>query len=263
MKRIGGQTDNQQRQHAMPISKSPKTPLYFLVQRASGAGRWRPFENRGRMELKTLIILLPFAFTIHNIEEVFGMEKWSNSIPSYIHKPVTIKQFGIAVLIFSILGFVISFTKGVYSTEEYYYLIIAGFAGMILINVFIPYLLATIYLRKYSPGIITGLVMNLPVTVLILVSLNQSHILSIKQIVTSTIIGGIIGAFLAYTFLGIGNYFGKNKNNRPHFVSVMAGDVVNSKVCIPIKLHFCLTGKNLAICYYSYNLPLCFMQKTT
>jgi hypothetical protein len=163
------------------------------------------------MELKTLIYLLPFAFTIHNIEEFCGMEKWTKSIPSYIHKPVTTKQFGIAVLIFSISGFVVCFTKGVYSTEEYYFNIIAGFAGMILLNVFMPHLLATIYLKKYSPGIITGLVINLPLTALILVSLNQSYILSIKQIVICTITGGIIGAFLAYTFLEIGKYFDKRK----------------------------------------------------
>jgi hypothetical protein len=47
-------------------------------------------------------------------------------------------------------------------------------------------------------------------TALILVSLNQSHILTIKQIVISTIVGGIIGALLAYTFLEIGKYFDKS-----------------------------------------------------
>jgi hypothetical protein len=36
----------------------------------------------------------------------------------------------------------------------------------------------------------------------------------------------------------------------------MAGDVINIKVCIPLKLHFGLTGKKPAICHYSYNLPL-------
>ena len=35
----------------------------------------------------------------------------------------------------------------------------------------------------------------------------------------------------------------------------MAGDVVNIKVCSPLKLHSGLTGKCHAICHYSYNLP--------
>jgi len=37
----------------------------------------------------------------------------------------------------------------------------------------------------------------------------------------------------------------------------MAGDVVNIKVCSPLKLRSGLTGKCHAICHYSYNLLLC------
>ncbi len=36
----------------------------------------------------------------------------------------------------------------------------------------------------------------------------------------------------------------------------MSGEVLNIKVCSPLKLHSGLTGKYHAICNYSYNLPL-------
>ena len=36
----------------------------------------------------------------------------------------------------------------------------------------------------------------------------------------------------------------------------MAGDVVNIKVCNPLKLRSGLTGNYHVICHYSYNLPL-------
>ncbi|MEZ4906887.1 MAG: HXXEE domain-containing protein [Saprospiraceae bacterium] len=156
------------------------------------------------MELKTLIMLLPLAFTLHNIEEVLGMEKWTKSIPSYIHKPVTTKQFGIAVLLFSILGFIIIYTKSYFHTEKDYYFVITGFAGMIFLNVFLPHLLATIILRKYSPGIITGLFINLPLSILILYKILISQILSIWQLIITIIIGGLMGILLAYIFLKIG-----------------------------------------------------------
>jgi hypothetical protein len=42
----------------------------------------------------------------------------------------------------------------------------------------------------------------------------------------------------------------------------MAGDVVNIKVCNPLKLHSGLTVNYHAICHYSYNLPLCVSLKT-
>jgi hypothetical protein len=41
----------------------------------------------------------------------------------------------------------------------------------------------------------------------------------------------------------------------------MAGEVVNIKVCSPLKLRSGLIGKYHAICHYSYNLPLPPMQK--
>ena len=43
----------------------------------------------------------------------------------------------------------------------------------------------------------------------------------------------------------------------------MAEDVLNIKVCSPLKLQSDLTGKKHAICHYSYNLPLCKMLKDT
>ncbi len=156
------------------------------------------------MDLNTLIIILPFAFALHNFEEVLGMEKWTKSIPSFIHKPVTTRQFGIAVILFTILGFVVTFSKDLYQTEKYYYLMITGFSGMLLLNVFFPHLLAVIYLRKYAPGIITGLLINLPLTITILLLIKDSKILSQEQILFSVIVGGIIGIFLAFVFLKVG-----------------------------------------------------------
>lgn len=41
----------------------------------------------------------------------------------------------------------------------------------------------------------------------------------------------------------------------------MAGKVLNIKVCIPLKLRSGLTVNYHAICHYSYNLPLCVIEK--
>ncbi|HEY6141853.1 MAG TPA: HXXEE domain-containing protein [Flavobacterium sp.] len=156
--------------------------------------------------LDLLILILPFAFTLHNIEEVFGMEKWTKSIPSFIHSPVTTRQFAIAVSLFTLLGFVIILPKNYYQTEMQYLLIVTGFSGMLFLNVFIPHLIATIYLKKYAPGVITGLLINLPVTIAILWTVYRTQKLTIVEISLSVIIGGIIGVILAFLFLKIGNY---------------------------------------------------------
>jgi len=43
----------------------------------------------------------------------------------------------------------------------------------------------------------------------------------------------------------------------------MAGNVLNFKVCSPLKLRSDLTGNYYAICHYSYNLPLCTSRKNS
>lgn len=163
------------------------------------------------LTLNTLISLLPFAFALHNFEEVLGMEKWTKSIPTFIHKPVTTRQFGIAVALFTILGFIITFSKGLYLSEKYYFTFITGFTGMLFLNVFFPHVLATIYLRKYAPGIITEIFINLPLTMAILLLVNDSKILSQGRIVLLVITGGLIGIILAFIFLKIGKYGDRKK----------------------------------------------------
>lgn len=161
------------------------------------------------MELDTLIRLLPFAFMLHNFEEVLGMEKWTKSIPPYIHKPVTTLQFLIAITLFSALGFAVVFSENIYPSQITYSLVIAGFAGMLFLNVFIPHLFATIYLKKYAPGLFSALILNLPLTALILLKIHQFGILSPTQLILAVLGGGIVGVGLAYVFLEIGKHFAR------------------------------------------------------
>ncbi|MDW7694580.1 HXXEE domain-containing protein [Flammeovirgaceae bacterium SG7u.111] len=157
------------------------------------------------MNLHTLVALLPFAFALHNLEEVFGMEKWTKSIPPSFHKPVITKQFAIAVSLFTLLGFISVYADGLYPSESLYYWVIAGFAGMILLNVFFPHLIATIYLKKYAPGVITGILINLPLALFILLELEKENLLTQSQLIVAIVSGGLVGVILAFVFLKIGN----------------------------------------------------------
>lgn len=154
--------------------------------------------------LDILISILPFAFAIHNLEEVISMEKWTKSIPSRIHPIVTTGQFSIAVGLFTVLGFIITLSGNYYPSKEIYLLVVSGFAGMLFLNTFFPHLIATIYLKKYAPGVITGVLINLPITSLILLSIYKLQILSSLQLILSILIGGLSGIFLAFLFLKIG-----------------------------------------------------------
>ncbi|ADQ82979.1 HXXEE domain-containing protein [Riemerella anatipestifer] len=156
--------------------------------------------------LDNLISILPFAFLIHNIEEIFGMERWTKSISKFYPQPVTTRQFSIAAGLFTFLGFVLILTKKYYQTEQQYLLTITGFAGMLLLNVFFPHTIATIYLKKYSPGLITGLLLNFPLTTFILWTIYNSNNLPVRQMAIAIILGSILGVLLAFIFLKIGKF---------------------------------------------------------
>jgi len=156
------------------------------------------------VNLDILISILPFAFAIHNLEEAISMENWTKSIPSKVHPKVTTAQFSIAVGLFTVLGFLITLARNYYPSNEIYLLFVSGFAGMLFLNTFFPHLLATIYLKKYAPGVITGVLINLPLTILILWLVYKLQIISNLQLGLSILIGGLTGAILAFLFLKIG-----------------------------------------------------------
>ncbi len=113
-----------------------------------------------------LIFLL--AFTIHNIEESVWLPEWSKHAEKF-HEPVERNQFIFAVIIVTIIGYLVTIAEIINNTPgsvfTYIYL---GFIGMMGLNTFIPHLAATILLKKYAPGLITALLLNLPLSIIII-----------------------------------------------------------------------------------------------
>ncbi len=111
--------------------------------------------------------LFPIAFTIHNIEEAIWFPPFSKSAGKF-HEPVDTFEFVFAEIILTLISIVITllfFMNGKQSLACYLYF---AFNFGMLINVFFPHLVATIVLRKYCPGLLTGILFLIPVTAYIL-----------------------------------------------------------------------------------------------
>ena len=115
--------------------------------------------------LKFIFLL---GFTIHNLEESVWLPEWSKHAKKF-HKPVERNQFIFAVIIVTILGYLITVVEIINnnpgSVFSYIYL---GFIGMMGLNTILPHLAATILLKKYAPGLITALLLNLPLSIIII-----------------------------------------------------------------------------------------------
>lgn len=113
-------------------------------------------------------LLFLLSFTLHNIEEALWLPKWSQYAKKF-HPPVSKNEFHFAVLVITVLGYVLTFlillTGSANNIVKYLYL---GFLLMMAFNAVFPHLIATIVLRRYAPGTLTGLLLNLPIGLYIL-----------------------------------------------------------------------------------------------
>ncbi len=148
------------------------------------------------------IRLLPFAFTAHNFEETWAICNTNQT--GYHPFTVSAAQFIIAVSLFTVLGFILVFGKKLYRTSQQYQYTVTGFSGMLFLNVFFPHLLSALYFKAYMPGVVSALILILPITSFILWKTFQSHIFSNKQLAITILFGGLTGVLLIGVFLGIG-----------------------------------------------------------
>jgi hypothetical protein len=113
-----------------------------------------------------LIFLL--GFTIHNLEESIWLPEWSKHAKKF-HEPVERNQFIFAVIIVTMIGYLVTVAEIIDNTHgSIYSYIYLGFVGMMGLNTILPHLAATILLKKYAPGLITALLLNLPLSIIII-----------------------------------------------------------------------------------------------
>lgn len=117
--------------------------------------------------LPWIFLAFPIVFTIHNIEEALWLPEFSKKAGKY-YKPVDTFEFVFALVVITLTAIII--TAWFYRTGKESiacYLFFAFNFGM-FINVFFPHLVATIALRKYCPGLLTGLLLLVPTTAYLL-----------------------------------------------------------------------------------------------
>ena len=111
--------------------------------------------------------LFPAAFALHNTEEAIWMPSFSKTAGRFA-RPVNSFEFIFAVVILTILSVIITELFFIYGKESFFCSLYFAFNLAMLLNVFFPHIAAAISLKKYCPGLLTGLIFLAPVTIYIL-----------------------------------------------------------------------------------------------
>jgi Protein of unknown function with HXXEE motif len=114
-----------------------------------------------------LEIFFLLGFSLHNLEEAIWLPAWSKHAAKF-HPEVKKNEFHFAVIIVTAIGCLLTLIhllsdNGNVIVQNIYY----GFILMMCLNVILPHLIATIVLKRYAPGLVTGLLLNLPFGILL------------------------------------------------------------------------------------------------
>ena len=111
---------------------------------------------------RKIVWFLALSETLHTIEEAIWLPEWSHTAGLW-HPPVSPFEFrfAVAVVTLAVYGVILYFTRRSTFTSR---LLMGGTLVVIFVNVFAPHLAAAVMTGRYAPGVLTGVLLNLPVT---------------------------------------------------------------------------------------------------
>lgn len=143
--------------------------------------------------------LFPIIVTLHNLEEAIWLPSWSQTAGKW-HSKVGKQEFRFAVFVLTILAYGLTYLSWSSGPESIWTYLNCGYMLAMLLNVFLPHLIATIAMRRYCPGVWTGIILNLPINSLLLyLAFHEKWIMCEKFILFSLIT--VLAILLSIPFL--------------------------------------------------------------
>ena len=122
------------------------------------------------LTFKQMLWLIPIVLTLHNIEEALTMPTWvmanlpliKENLPIAIDIHFTPTQLLLSLLLATVVPFIVTIVcvDGEKRSKKLYLLFLLQ--SVVLLNVFIPHIAASVRMRQYNPGVITAVCLNLP-----------------------------------------------------------------------------------------------------
>jgi hypothetical protein len=113
--------------------------------------------------------LFPVAVTLHNLEESIWMPGWvaehSQQLP-YVAGPA---EFRFAAAVLTVAAYIITWLSVIHGRESLWTYLWFGYVVTMLANVLVPHVPATFIFRSYTPGLVSAVLVNLPVMTFLLV----------------------------------------------------------------------------------------------
>ncbi len=155
----------------------------------------RFLEHINKISYGKVIWILAISEILHNLEEAIWLPDWSKTAGIW-HPKVGALEFRIADLLITLMfcGVIYYFSKYKSNLSKF---LMGGVLISILFNVLMPHLLATALTLNYMPGVVLGILLNVPVTLYLLIRGLREGFYKVKSLV----LAGICFALAAFPLL--------------------------------------------------------------
>jgi len=139
-----------------------------------------------QIEYKKIIWVLAITETLHNLEEAIWLPGWSQTAGAW-HPSVRTFEFRFAVIVLTLLIYLVIYYFSV-SDSKLSVSLLGGLVVIILGNVIMPHLLATLLRGQFAPGVFTGLILNVPATIYLMKRGIKEDIFNFRILVKSGLV---------------------------------------------------------------------------
>ena len=157
-----------------------------------------PAGGKGRFA--QLQWLFPVAVTLHNAEEAIWLPSWVARHSAQLPWHVPAVPFRLALAALTAIAYMLTLLSRKRGLESGWTYAFLGYVVAMFLNVFVPHVPATILFRGYTPGVVTAVVLNLPVTALLLARAFQQRVLP-NRTVTAFVLGVPLAIALSFALL--------------------------------------------------------------
>jgi len=144
------------------------------------------------MSFQGLLWLFPIVVTLHNAEEAIWFPEWTQRTPRW-PAPVTPGPFRFAVTVFTIVAFAVTWLSARSGKQTVWTYLAFGYMAGVLANALIPHIALTLVMRRYMPGVVTAVAVNLPVlSLLVLLAIREGYVSGMKAAAYSVGVSAVL-----------------------------------------------------------------------
>src|SRR2546422_671570 len=122
----------------------------------------------GFMPFRRMQWLFPIAVTLHNGEEALFMPSWVSDHRGQIPLHPSAAAIWVALLLLTAVAYAITALSAKHGRQSVWAYLLFGYVAAMLINVFVPHVPAAMVFGTYAPGVITAVLIDLPIMSILL-----------------------------------------------------------------------------------------------